>query len=65
MTNLDNGKQLPEYTIVGSQEANVMERKVSEDSPFGKALMGHKAGDEVAVDAPRGVIHYRIEKIER
>lgn len=40
VTNLDNGKQLPEYTIVGSQEANVMERKVSEDSPFGKALMG-------------------------
>ena len=46
VTNLDNGKQLPEYTIVGSQEANVMERKVSEDSPFGKALMGTKAGDE-------------------
>ena len=65
VTNLDNGKTLPEYTIVGSQEANVMERKVSEDSPFGKALMGHKAGEEVAVEAPRGVIRYRIDKIER
>ena len=52
VTNLDNGKQLPEYTIVGSQEANVMERKVSEDSPFGKALMGTKAGDEITVEAP-------------
>ena len=65
VTNLDNGKQLPEYTIVGSQEANVMERKVSEDSPFGKALMGRKAGDEITVEAPRGVIRYRVDTIER
>ena len=65
VTNLDNGKQLPEYTIVGSQEANVMERKVSEDSPFGKALMGSKAGDQITVEAPRGVIHYRVDTIER
>mgnify|MGYP000887581394 CR=1 FL=1 len=54
-----------EYAIVGSQEADVMSRAVSEDSPFGKALMGHKAGEEVAVEAPRGVIRYRIDKIER
>ena len=65
VTNLDNGKQLPEYTIVGSQEANVMERKVSEDSPFGKALMGSKAGSEITVEAPKGVIRYRVDKIER
>ena len=65
VTNLDNGKTLPEYTIVGSQEANVMERKVSEDSPFGKALMGAKEGDEVMVEAPVGTIVYRIVKIER
>ena len=55
----------PVYRIVGSQEADVMSRAVSEDSPFGKALMGHKAGEEVAVEAPRGVIRYRIDKIER
>ena len=65
VTNLDNGKQLPEYRIVGSQEADVMSRAVSEDSPFGKALMGAKAGDEVSVEAPRGVIHYRVDRIER
>ena len=53
------------YQIVGSQEANVMERKVSEDSPFGKALMGTKAGDQITVEAPRGVIHYRVDTIER
>ena len=53
------------YNIVGSQEANVMEKKISEDSPFGKALMGAKEGDTVTVEAPRGSIRYRVEKIER
>ena len=57
--------QLPAYKIVGSQEADVMSRAISEDSPFGKALMGRKAGDEVTVEAPKGVIHYRIDSIER
>lgn len=65
VTNLDNGKQLPEYRIVGTQEADVMARAVSEDSPFGKALMGTKAGDEITVEAPRGVIRYRVDSIER
>mgnify|MGYP004512968887 FL=1 len=65
VTNLDTRKQLPAYKIVGSQEADVMSRAVSEDSPFGKALMGHKAGDEVTVEAPHGAIHYRVDSIER
>ena len=65
VTNLDSGKALPPYKIVGSQEADVMNRAVSEDSPFGKALMGRRAGEEITVEAPRGVIHYRIDSIER
>ncbi len=65
VTNLDNGKTLPPYKIVGTQEADVMSRAVSEDSPFGKALVGAKVGDEINVDAPRGVIRYRVESIER
>ena len=65
VTNLDMRKQLPAYKIVGSQEADVMSRAISEDSPFGKALMGRKAGDEVIVEAPRGAIHYRVDSIER
>ena len=65
VTNLDTRKQLPAYKIVGSQEADVMSRAVSEDSPFGKALMGRKAGDEVIVEAPRGALHYRVDSIER
>ncbi len=59
------GKQLPEYKVVGSQEADPMHRAISEDSPFGHALMGAKEGDEISVDAPVGEIHYRIVKIER
>ena len=65
VTNLDTRTQLPAYKIVGSQEADVMNRAISEDSPFGKALMGRKAGDEVIVEAPKGAIHYRVDSIER
>ena len=53
------------YKIVGSQEADPMNGAISEDSPFGKALMGAKEGDTVTVEAPRGSIRYRVEKIER
>ena len=65
VTNLSTGKRLPVYKIVGSQEADVMNFAVSEDSPFGKALMGRKAGEEITVEAPRGAIRYRIDSIER
>jgi len=60
-----NGKVLPVYKVVGSQEADPMKRAVSEESPFGKALMGKKEGDVVSVDAPAGTMQYKIEKIER
>ena len=60
-----SGKELPEYKVVGSQEADPMKRAISEDSPFGRALMGAKEGDEVVVEAPVGEIRYRIVKIER
>ena len=65
VTNLDTKKQMPTYKIVGSQEADVMNHCISEDSPFGKALMGAKKGDKITVEAPKGVIHYRVDKIER
>ena len=60
-----SGKELPEYKVVGSQEADPMNRAISEDSPFGRALMGAKEGDEVVVEAPVGEIRYRIVRIER
>ena len=60
-----NGTVLPAYKIVGSQEANPMSGIISEESPFGKALLGAKEGDIVTVDAPRGAIKYTVKKIER
>lgn len=53
-----------EYQIVGSQEADPMAGRISGDSPFGRGLLRHKAGDTVAVEAPMGVLHFRILKIE-
>ena len=52
------------YKITGSQEADPMNGFISEDSPFGKALMGRNAGDDIVVDAPSGPIAYKILKVE-
>ena len=60
-----NGKALPAYRIVGSQESDPMHGIISEESPFGKALLGAKEGDTVTVEAPRGNIVYTVLKIER
>ena len=65
VTNLANGQALPAYRIVGSQEADVMNRAVSEDSPFGKALLGKAEGSDVTVDAPAGPVEYKVLKVER
>ena len=53
------------YKIVGSQEADPMNGAISEDSPFGRALLGKNAGDEVTVEAPAGPVEYKLLKIER
>ena len=60
-----NGKAMPAYRIVGSQESAPMHGVISEESPFGKALLGAKEGDTVTVEAPRGNIVYTVLKIER
>ena len=59
------GNDLPSYKIVGSQEADPMHGAISEESPFGRALMGAKEGQTITVDAPKGPISYQIRKIER
>ena len=56
-----NGKELPAYKIVGSQEADPMHGVISEESPFGKALLGAKEGDTVTVEAPQGAITYGVQ----
>ena len=53
------------FKIAGTQEADAMHGVISEDSPFGKALMSKKEGDIVTVNAPAGEMKYRIDKIER
>jgi transcription elongation factor GreA len=52
------------WTIVGSAEANPRQSRISNESPVGQALMGHKAGDKVTVEAPAGVQQFTILKVE-
>ena len=49
-----------EYVIVGSAEADPAERKLSNESPVGKAIIGRKKGETVEVVAPRGSLKYKI-----
>lgn len=61
---LDTGEELT-YTIVGSAEANPSENKISNESPVGKALLGKKAGSEVEIKVPVGLLKYKIVEISR
>jgi len=54
-----------EYSIVGSQEADPMNYRISDDSPFGRAMVGKGEGDVVEVEAPVGVLKFRIVKVEK
>ena len=54
-----------EYTIVGSTEVNLEENKVSNVSPIGKALLGRKKGETVDVEAPAGIVKYKILAIKK
>lgn len=54
-----------EFKIVGSTEANSLQGKISNESPLGKALIGAKVGDMVSVEAPAGMMEYKVLKIER
>ena len=54
-----------EYHIVGSTEAEPMMGKISDESPVGKALLGHMVGDNVEVEAPDGILVLKILEISR
>ena len=60
----ENGKQT-EYRITGSQEANPMEHKLSDDSPFGRAVVGKAAGETFTVNAPAGAYDMKVVSITR
>ena len=53
------------YEVVGSQEADPMNGRISEDSPFGRALLGKEVGEEVLVEAPAGNLHYKVLDIQK
>ncbi|MCW2922927.1 MAG: transcription elongation factor GreA [Thermoleophilia bacterium] len=66
VTVLEKGAKEPEvFEIVGSTEADPLENRVSNESPFGKALMGQAKGATVEVPAPKGTITYEIVKIAK
>ena len=54
-----------EYTIVGSTEVNLAENKISNESPLGAALLGAKRNNVVEVNAPAGVMKYKILSIKK
>ena len=53
------------YSIVGSNQADPLEKKISDQSPIGRALMGKKAGDSVSVTAPAGELHFKVLEVTR
>jgi transcription elongation factor GreA len=58
------GEPAETFTIVGAAEANPKEGKISNESPLGRALLGHKVGDKVKVDAPAGQLIFKIKSIK-
>ncbi len=65
ITILEDGALDPEvYTIVGAAEANPTLGRVSNESPLGKVLLGHKPGDKIQVDAPAGSFMVEVMKVE-
>lgn len=53
------------YDLVGSNEANPMEGKISDQSPIGAALIGKRAGDEIEVEVPNGTVSMKILEVSR
>jgi transcription elongation factor GreA len=62
--NVDNGMEL-EYTLVAENEADLKVKKISIDSPFGKGLLGKKAGDVADIITPNGTMKFEIIEINR
>lgn len=60
-----DSKEKTEYSIVGSVEADPVKNKISNESPVGKALLGHSVGDIVEINVPIGVIKYQVLNISK
>ena len=64
VTVVEDGFDPETYTIVGSAEANPGDGRISNESPLGKALMGHRVGDVVSFKAPGGTVEMKLISIE-
>ena len=64
LEDLDREREL-KYTLVAELEADFAQKKISVTSPVGKALLGHKVGDVIAIKVPAGDLNYKILKITR
>lgn len=64
LLNRNTGKETV-YSLVGSNESNPMEGKISDQSPIGAALINKKAGDAVSVEVPSGTVHFDILEVSR
>ena len=64
LTDLKSGRKL-KYTLVAPEEADFERGKISTVSPIGKSLLGHAEGEEVNIQVPAGLLHYKIDKISR
>ena len=63
LLDVDENEEL-EYQIVGSQEANPMSGRISDESPIGRGLLGHRVGETVTIDAPAGQMKFTILAVE-
>ncbi len=53
------------YGIVGATEVNIKENKISNESPVGRSLIGHKKGDEFDIETPGGISKYKVLEIKK
>jgi transcription elongation factor GreA len=59
----DGSKEKEEYTVVGAAEADPAKGKISNESPLGKAIINHREGDKVQIEAPAGAFTVKIIKV--
>lgn len=59
------GGEVIQYSLVGSAEADPTARKLSNESPIGRAIIGHKPGDKITVTVPRGTRKFKVLDIEK
>ncbi len=61
---LETQKLKVSYSIVGVEEVNFSENKISHESPLGKALIGKSAGDIIEIEAPMGAVRYKVLEVK-